>query len=445
MFQITNTLSGSKQSFKSIQPNKVKLYVCGVTPYDQSHIGHGRSYVSFDVLQRWLKFLGYDVSYCRNYTDIDDKLLKKAEEQFRDPLRYTELADLFIKQYQDEMAALNCQAPNYEPRVTEHIPLIIKFIANLIEKGHAYQANGDVYFSIASFDAYGKLSKQQIDQLRAGARVDQNEIKKDPLDFALWKSEKEGTFWKSPWGWGRPGWHIECSALASKYLGDQIDIHGGGRDLIFPHHENEVAQSEARSSKPFANYWIHNGLVRINQEKMSKSLGNILSLAQMFEKYDPMVLRYYFLQHHYHSPMEFSFEDLEGAQKSYKRLCRIFEHAPVGTFTFEQIKQFPILYKMLDFLQDDLNTTGMFGVLFENLDALQKDPEQLSAAKQILHDVLGLRLEPISDKTVAITPEIQQLIDEREKARAEKDFARADQIRDQLAQMGVVIKDKKMK
>src|SRR5579872_5770169 len=245
MFTISNTLTGKKELFKSITPGKVLLYACGITPYDQAHMGHGRSYISFDVLTRWLKLLGYEVTYCRNFTDIDDKLLKKAQDQLGDIHRYKEIATKYINQYHDEMEALNCASPTVEPRVTDNIPLIIDFISDLIAKGYAYSVGGDVYFSIEKFPSYGKLSKQQIAELQAGARVEQGDIKRNPLDFALWKHEKEGTFWASPWGYGRPGWHIECSALASHYLADQIDIHGGGRDLMFPHHENEVAQSEA--------------------------------------------------------------------------------------------------------------------------------------------------------------------------------------------------------
>lgn len=443
MYTLTNTLSGKKEVVKTIKPQQVNFYACGITPYDRAHIGHGRSYISFDVLYRWLTFLGNDVTYIRNFTDIDDKLLAKAQDQFGDSSRYKELAQKFIDQYHAEMNALNCVSPQKEPRVTTHIPIIIDFIQDLINKGHAYQSGGDVYFSIESFPEYGKLSKQQLQELRAGARVDVDERKKDPLDFALWKSEKEGTFWQSPWGWGRPGWHIECSAMASHYLGDEIDIHGGGRDLIFPHHENEIAQSEARSGKPFAHYWVHNGLVNINKEKMSKSLGNILALEDIFKEFDPMVVRYYFLTHHYHSPMEFSFDDLKAAQKSYKRLCNLLASVPMGKYSKERLEHFAIPNRMLQFLADDLNTTGMFGVVFESFDALAKDHEQASGVKQILHDILGLTLEPIKEKKVALTDEMKQLIQEREQARAEKDWAKSDELRDKLRELGYEVQDKK--
>ncbi|EKD48466.1 MAG: hypothetical protein ACD_64C00300G0001 [uncultured bacterium] len=443
MVTLTNTLSGKKETFRSLQPDRVTLYACGITPYDRAHIGHARSYVSFDLLYRWLIFLGYDVTYCRNFTDIDDKLLKKAQSVLGDQMRYPEIAEKIIAQYQNEMKALNCVSPYYEPRVTDHIPLIITFIEKLIEKGHAYESDGDVYFSIDSFPEYGKLSKQRVDELCTGARVQPGEKKYDPLDFALWKKESEGTFWKSPWGWGRPGWHIECSALASYYLGDQIDIHGGGRDLLFPHHENEVAQSESLTGKPFAQFWIHNGLMRLDAEKMSKSLGNIIAIEDILKQYDPMELRFYFLQHHYHSPMEFSFSDLDGACKSYRRLCRALHDVAIGTFSKEHLEALPITARMLAFLKDDLNSAGLLGVVFENLDTLKENQALASAVKQIVHNILGLRLQIVPEKEQAITPEIQKLIDEREAARAQKDWARADAIRDQLTQMGYEVRDRK--
>lgn len=443
MVTLTNTLSGKRETFHPIKPSTVTLYACGITPYDRAHIGHARSYVSFDLLYRWLKFLGYDVTYCRNYTDIDDKLLKKAQERFGDQMRYPEIAEKIIAQYQHEMQQLNTVTPQIEPRVTKNIPLIIAFIEQLIATGHAYESEGDVYFSVRSFPEYGKLSKQQVDELRAGARIEAGEKKRDPLDFALWKKEAEGTFWQSPWGWGRPGWHIECSAMASHYLGDHIDIHGGGRDLLFPHHENEIAQSESLTGKRFANYWMHNGLMRINTEKMSKSLGNIIAIEDILKQYDPMELRFYFLQHHYHSPMEFSFHDLDGAAKSYRRLCRALDGVPVGTYSIAELESIPVTHRMLEFMQEDLNSAGALGVVFEQLDTLKEDKKLASAVKQLLHDVLGLRLQIVSEKEQKISSEMQQLIEEREAARAAKDWARADAIRDQLKAMGYEVRDKK--
>lgn len=443
---LSNTLTGKKQEFKPLVPKTVKMYVCGVTPYDRSHIGHGRCYVSFDLLYRLLKFLGNEVTYCRNITDIDDKILKRAQEQLGDKLRYAEITAPMIKAFHDDMKALGCLPPDCEPRATETIDEIIAFIQALIDAGKAYQANGDVYFSIESFPAYGKLSKHKLEDLQAGARVDVSDIKRNPLDFALWKSEPEGTFWKSPWGWGRPGWHIECSAMANKYLGKHFDIHAGGQDLIFPHHENEIAQTEALFGPEMAQFWVHNGFVRINKEKMSKSLGNIIVLSEIFKDYDSMVLRYYLITHHYKAPIEFSFDDLQAAQKGYQRLCKIFDAVECSDKE-RDVKpgQSEIVDEMLEFLMDDLNTPGMLGVLFENLDTIKENHKELCAVKGFLQTVLGLSLEPLPEKEIEMTPEIETLIKEREEARVAKDWARADAIRDTLREMGVEIKDKKTK
>ncbi len=444
MLQITTTVTGKKEIFKPGNDDKVTLYVCGITPYDVAHIGHGRVYVTFDVLYRLLQFLGYKVTYCRNFTDIDDKLLTKAEKEFGNQVRYKEIAQRYIDLYHEDMAMLGCLAPSYEPRVTETIAEIIAFIEGLIDAGKAYVVDGDVYFSIASFPTYGKLSKHKLEDLRAGARVEVNEKKRDPLDFALWKSEQEGTFWQSPWGYGRPGWAIECSAMASKYLGNHIDIHAGGLDLVFPHHENEIAQSEGLYGAPFARYWVHNGLVRINQEKMSKSLGNFFTLRQVFEQFDPMVVRFYILNHHYRAPLEFSFDDLQAVQKSYKRLCKLFEGIEVQKkpLLMDEM-QSDTVQKMLEFLLDDLNTPGMFGVLFERLPALHDKPQELQRIKSFIVAILGLDLKPIPEKTVAMTPEIEQLIKEREAARLAKNWARSDELRDKLKALGYEVQDKK--
>ncbi len=445
MLKVTNTVTGKKEQFESLVPNKVSMYVCGVTPYDRAHIGHGRCYVAFDLLYRFLRFIGYEVTYVRNFTDIDDKLLHRAERDFGDKFRYTEIANACIKSYHADMTALNCVNPDVEPHVTEHIPLIIDFIEQLIETGHAYASQGDVYFDVRSFPAYGKLSKQNINDLLVGARIDVNDKKRDALDFALWKSEAEGEFWQSPWGYGRPGWHIECSSLASRYLGQQIDIHGGGLDLIFPHHENEIAQSEGLYNKFFARYWVHNGLVNMGREKMSKSLGNIFMLEDAFKQINPMVLRFYFLSHHYRAPLEFSLESLQASLKGYQRLINTFgcatEHAELD---YNTMKTMPIIAEMLEFLSDDLNTSGMFGLVFEHIRDLSQDVMQANAVKLILQKVLGLTLEPLAEKVVEITPEIQQLLDAREEARLTKNWKRADEIRDQLQQCGVEVQDKKL-
>jgi cysteinyl-tRNA synthetase len=445
MLYLTNSLTGKKEEFKPITPGRVLMYVCGVTPYDHAHVGHGRCYITFDVLYRLLKFLSYDVTYCRNFTDIDDKILNKAEKEFGDRQRYKDITARYIASYHADMGKINCLLPTYEPRVTETIQPIIDFITGLIEQGKAYAVAGDVYFRINTFPEYGKLSKHKLEDLRAGERVEVNSKKEDPLDFVLWKSESEGTFWKSPWGYGRPGWHIECSAMASKYLAPHIDIHAGGLDLMFPHHDNEIAQSEALQGAPFARYWVHNGFVQVNKEKMSKSLGNFFMLQDVFKQFDPMVVRYYILTHQYRTPLDFSFDDMKATQKSYERLCRIFEHVePLTAFRYEDVNNDPIMQALLTFLCDDMNTPGMFGVLFEKLSEIQSDAQCARMVKSFLMNILGLRMERLPEPVIEITPEVQALIDARNKARAEKNWGLADEIRDQLQEMGIDLKDKKL-
>ncbi len=446
MITITNTLSGKKELFKPLYPHKVTLYVCGITPYDYSHLGHARVYVIFDLFYRLLTFLDYKVIYCRNFTDIDDRLLQKAEKEYGDKQQFLMIASHYIQAYQEDMAALHCLPPTFQPRVTDHIPEIITFIKALIDTNKAYVVDGDVYFSIDAFADYGKLSKQNIEDLQIGARVEINKNKKNPLDFALWKSEPEGTFWKSPWGYGRPGWHIECSALARHFLGEHIDIHGGGMDLIFPHHENEIAQSESLFGKPFSYYWMHNAFVRINKEKMSKSLENFFTIKDIIKKFDPMVLRFLIINHYYRAPLDFSWDDLEVAQKTYQRLCTFFAQFTCDEkVSPEKIKESDIVQKMLTFLSDDLNTPGMLGVLFENLKELAKNPEEVCLVKAFIQEVLGLSLVPLPEKEVVITDEIQKLITQREEARAEKNWKKADEIRDKLHQLGYSVKDGKSK
>jgi len=444
MLKLTNTLTGKKESFRSIEPGLVLMYVCGVTPYDMSHIGHGRCYVTFDLLYRLLMFLDYEVRYCRNLTDIDDKLINKAIKQFGDGQRYVEIADEYITRYHDDMRVLGCLSPTIEPRVTQNIPVIVAFIQELIDRGYAYEADGDVYYHIPQFKAYPRLSKHNVDDLRAGERVEVGEHKRDPLDFALWKSEPEGTFFESPWGWGRPGWHIECSALAAHYLGEHIDIHGGGMDLVFPHHDNEIAQSEARFGPPFANYWVHNGLVRIDQEKMSKSLGNVFNLHPLFEQYDPMVVRFYFLSHGYRAPLEFSLDGLDAAAKAYGRIVRQLEGTQEEVSAV-QMKQSPVVEKMVAHILDDMNTPGALGVLFDHLTELADDSLGAACVKRFMQQLFGLTLASIREKEVAMTPEIELLIAQREEARIQKDWARADEIRDKLRELGVDVQDKKLK
>jgi len=439
--QLKNNLTNQKELFKKDKKDEVLMYVCGITPYDYAHLGHGRCYVSFDILYRLLSRLGYKVKYCRNFTDIDDKLINKAVKEYGDKSKYTLVAQKFIDAYQEDMEQLNCLPPSVEPRVTEVIPEIIQFITDLIKNGYAYEANGSVYFSVNRFDQYGKLSKRTLDEMIAGKRVAVTDEKKNSADFALWKNELEGGFWDSPWGNGRPGWHIECSVMAKKFLGQTIDIHGGGMDLIFPHHENEIAQSEALHGKKFSRFWIHNAFVQIDKEKMSKSLGNFFTLRELFEKFDPMVLRYMILTHHYRYPIDFSFDELSAVQKTYKRLCRIFSETKASKkLNVEE----PIIKRMFEFLCDDLNSPGMLGAMFENIHFIQDDVELRSQVKFILQDVLGLLLEPIKEQKVAMTKEIEGLIKERSKARQSKDWARADVLRDKLKELGYDQQDDKI-
>ena len=444
MLKFTNTLTNHKQEFIPLEQQKIRLYVCGVTPYDDAHIGHGRCYVTFDLLYRLLIFLEYDVTYVRNFTDIDDKLLKKAEKEFNDQLRYSEIANRYIDRYHEDMSNLNCLTPTHEPRVTETISEIITFIQGLIENGIAYQVGGDVYYHVRAFKDYGKLSKRDIDDLKAGARVEINEYKKDPLDFALWKGEHYGTFFESPWGYGRPGWHIECSAMAHKFLGKHIDIHAGGMDLIFPHHENEVAQSEGLFGPKFANYWLHNAFVRIDKEKMSKSLGNFFTLREVFQKIDPMIMRFYFLSHHYRAPLDFSFDDLSVARTTYQRLARALDIKSRKKMSNTESINSHIVRDMLVMLMDDLNTPGMFGILHEHLATLKEDVSQRSAVVHFLGIVLGLSFELLPEQSIEITPEIQLLIDEREQARALQDYKKADILRAKLRELGFEVKDTKL-
>ena len=430
MVRLYNTLSRREEEFRSIKPKEAKVYVCGVTPYDSAHIGHGRCYVVFDVLVRVLKVLGYKVEYVRNFTDIDDKILKKAKEE---GIHYKEIADRYISEFKRDMKALGCLEPSVEPRVTENIDEIVQFINGLVEDDVAYVLDNDVYFDIKKFSDYGKLSGKKLEDLISGLRV-KAEGKKNPGDFALWKSA-EG-FWNSPWGSGRPGWHIECSVMAKKFLGKTIDIHGGGMDLMFPHHENEIAQSECLNKSKLANYWIHNALVNINKEKMSKSIGNIFKLEKIYELYNPMVLRYYYLQHHYRAPMDFKLENLDAVGKAYNKLVDVFSDVPIK----KEYSSNALIDNMLDALCDDLNTSKLLGIIFENLQDI-KSSENKSDIKTFLFKVTGLTFEKVKEE---LSLEIQSLLDEREVARKNKDWDAADRIRKQLKELGIDTHDKKI-
>ncbi|HSW75786.1 MAG TPA: cysteine--tRNA ligase [Candidatus Saccharimonadales bacterium] len=444
MLVFTNTLSQKKEQFVPSQPKKVAMYVCGITPYDYPHIGHGRCYVTFDLVYRLLTFLDYDVTYVRNFTDIDDKILKRAQEEFGDAKRYYDITNRYIQAFASDMQNLNCVTPQFQPRVTHMIPQIIAFTQGLIQKGVAYEADGSVYFRVHMFPEYGKLSKQNIKDLQSGARVEVDEFKENPLDFALWKKDDEIGF-DSPWGQGRPGWHIECSAMAHDVFQGVVDIHGGGMDLMFPHHENEIAQSESLYPAPFVKYWLHNAFVRINKEKMSKSLNNFFTLHEVFKQFDPMVIRFYFLKHHYRNPLDFSFEDIAATEKTYKRLVAFFSDAGEVLIESALKNSNPVITEMMQCLQDDLNTSGAFGILFEQLPMLAQDQQAKAQVKQFLIQVMGLTLQTIPEKQVALTPEIQQLLQQRDQARAEKNWKLADELRDKLTALGVDVHDKKLK
>ena len=443
MLHITNTKTGKKELFKPKNEHVVNLYVCGITPYDFAHIGHGRCYVMFDLLYRLLIFSGYKVVYCRNFTDIDDKILKRAEQEFGDKSRYREISERFIRAYHEDIDRLNCHHPDKEPKVTEYIDEIISFVDGLIAKGAAYEVEGNVYFRVRSFENYGKLSKQNVDDLRSGARIEINSHKEDALDFALWKRDDSGAAFDSPWGKGRPGWHIECSAMARSYFHDVVDIHGGGMDLIFPHHENETAQSESLYPAPFVEYWMHNAFVRINEEKMSKSLGNFFTLRDVFEQFDPMVIRFYFLKHYYRAPIDFSFDDIRAVETTYKRLVAAFKDVVAAELESQELVKNRWISEIVTFLSDDLNSSGAFGVIFEALraDAL---PQELAELKTMIVRLFGLTLEPLIEEKVEITSEIQSMIDEREQARRDKNWKKSDEIRDKLLKLGVEINDSKV-
>lgn len=435
----TSSLYRKKIALAPINPEHIKMYVCGITPYDHAHLGHARCYVTFDSLFRLLKYSGYKVTYVRNYTDIDDKIITKAIQTEQSP---EQVATFFIRSYQEDMERLNCLSPDIEPRVTTHIQEIISFIEKLIANGNAYVIQNDVYFDISTHATYGTLSGKKLDDLIAGSRVAVNDQKRNAGDFALWKGNTNKEFWPSPWGHGRPGWHIECSAMARKHLGDTVDIHGGGMDLMFPHHENECAQSESLTQIPLANIWLHNAFININKEKMSKSLGNAINLKQVFTSIDPMVLRFYFLQHHYRTPLDFEPAEFDGVKTAYKKLCGLNINS--GTdFTEKNISQASIIKEIVAALCDDLNTPKALGIVFENLSTIKQNDTLRKEIITILQEVLGLTLTQIENPT-EITPEIALLLQERETARQNKDWARADALREKLSQLGYVARDKKL-
>ena len=455
--QVYNTLTNRKEEFVPIEPGKVRMYVCGPTVYNFFHIGNARPFVVFDTLRRYFKFRGYEVKFVQNFTDVDDKIINRAKEE---GITAPEVSEKYIKEYFNDAEALNVLKADVHPKVSEHIPEIIEFVQTLIDKGYAYEADGDVYYSTRKFPEYGKLSGQNIDDLESGARIAIGEVKEDPLDFALWKARKEESeiAWESPWGMGRPGWHIECSTMAKKHLGETIDIHGGGQDLTFPHHENEIAQSEACNGVPFAHYWMHNGYINVDGKKMSKSLNNFFTVRDIRENYSGDVIRFFLLSGHYRSPINFSDVLMEQSKQGYERIATAIEtleflktNGSDEAMADEAAKIASLdkhREKFIEVMDDDLNTADGIAAIFElvseiNLDV--KDGASKSFAEEALRrikeltDVLGLFGG--EDEEEGLGDDIQALIDERQAARKAKNWARADEIRDQLAAMGITLKD----
>lgn len=477
--RVYNTLSGKKEEFQPLVPNKVGMYVCGVTVYDYCHIGHARANIVFDIVYRYLQYSNYDVTYVRNYTDVDDKIIARANER---GITSQALSEEFIEAFDEDMAALGLRKPTHEPKATEHIAQIIALVQGLIAKGMAYESAGDVYYSVDTFPSYLKLSKRNMEEMQAGARIAPGELKRNPMDFALWKTAKPGEpSWESPWGAGRPGWHIECSAMSSALLGETFDIHGGGRDLIFPHHENEIAQSEGASGKPFVKYWLHNGFVNVNQEKMSKSLGNFFTIRDILKSYDAEVVRFFILTAHYRSPIDFSDQNLEesrhGLTRFYealaqldKGLAKADKEAPQGAVPESLAEPVARLTQLEErfraAMDDDFNTALAIGHMFDAVRAINRILAEENTLKGRLQEILGrgrddlLRLgevlglfvsepsawlarsaqEGLSESGLS-AEEIESLILERREARANKDFARSDQIRDDLAAKGIQLLD----
>ncbi len=454
--KLFNTLSATIEEFLPQQKDKVKMYVCGITPYDDTHLGHGRCYIVFDILRRYLEYKGYQVDYVQNFTDIDDKIIAKAKELSKHP---KDVAENYIVSYFDIEKKLNIKPAKIYPKVTEHIDDIIVAVETLIKKGFAYITDTGVYFDVSKFPNYGKLSKKKIDELISGARVEIDETKKSPIDFALWKFVKEDEiiFWRSPWGNGRPGWHIECSVMSMKYLGETLDIHGGGMDLIFPHHENEIAQAESLTGKEFVKYWVHNGFVTVNKEKMSKSLKNIFALKDLFEMYDPMVIRLFLLSQHYRKPLDFSLQEIEQFKKVWERFVNLKETAEMwiknlkngdaNKLTKETVDN--AVKKFEESMEDDLNTSSALSMLHliinymydleKNLtQGVTKGDIEYSLNKFLLlsEDVLGLKF-PMYE----VPKEVQELVKKRDLARKNRDFETADKLRQQIFSLGWIVED----
>jgi cysteinyl-tRNA synthetase len=451
MLQIYNTLSKEKQPFTPLVKNQVGLYVCGITVYDLCHMGHARTYLSFDIVVRYFRHLGYDVKYVRNITDIDDKIIKRAQQNNETP---GELTQRTIAEMHRDFAALNLLQPDIEPRVTTHIPEIIKVIERLIDKGYAYQSStGDVLFKVGAYKEYGKLSKQDLSQLVSGIRVQTTSDKHDPLDFILWKGVKEGEIsWSSPWGEGRPGWHIECSAMNHKHLGEHFDIHGGGSDLIFPHHENEVAQSCCAFNTPYVNTWMHTGMVQINNEKMSKSLDNFFTLRSVLDKHDAETLRFFLMSAHYRSQLSYSQDNIDQARASLERLYTSLRDVVPNLDV--DVSHGGYFAKFEDAMNDDFNMPVAVSVLFD----IVKDLNKQDSASQVAQDTAGIlrklgKVLGILETTPSVflqgeisqdfSAQVEALIAKRMQARVDKEWALADAMRDELAALGVVLEESK--
>ena len=474
--QLYNTMTRRKENFEPIRPGKVGMYACGITAYDLSHIGHARSAVVFDVLTRYLRHIGYDVTFVRNFTDVDDKIINRANKEGKTS---TEIAETYIAAFHEDMDRLNVRRADIEPRATEYILQMQELVERLIEKGHAYAVpSGDVYFRVRSFKDYGKLSGRDVDDMRSGARIAIGEEKEDPLDFALWKSAKPGEpFWESPWGKGRPGWHLECSAMSEKNLELPLDIHGGGQDLIFPHHENEIAQSEAATGMELGKYWVHNGFVQINSEKMSKSLNNFKTIRDILEFRQPETLRFFLLGKHYRSPIDFSFDALDDSERALKRVYEClrdvkaasqrasWKNGDAPAAVLDEFEGFEKGFR--EAMDDDLNTAGALGHVFgmvrlmnrlledkavRNKEGFRQLIERFFAQAEAWSDVLGVFgeepsafLEALRDiravRSGIDMEKVNTLLAERAEARAAKDFARSDAARDALAAMGVEVRD----
>jgi cysteinyl-tRNA synthetase len=440
--KIFNTLSGKKEEFIP-QDAEVKMYVCGVTPYSEAHIGHAMSYIIFDVIRRYLKFSGYRLKFVQNFTDIDDKIIDRANKR---GIPATELAQQYSDSFMEDMDALNVSRADFYPRATEEIDKIIEVVQGLIDKGYAYETGGSVYFRVRKVDDYGKLAHRTLDSMMAGARIEIDEDKEHPMDFTLWKASKPGEpSWTSPWGEGRPGWHIECSAMSLKYLGETIDIHGGGQDLIFPHHENEIAQSEGfTGKKPFAKYWMHNGLLQFGEDKMSKSLGNLITIKDALKDYSADTIRLFVLNSHYRSPLKYSLEAFQAADGAADRLRRTVERED-NTSNTNKLDPEPYRRMFIEAMDDDFNTPQALASLFDLARAINQAADygtDITEAKKVLtdlaQDVFGLKLEAASYED---NPEIQKLITERQIYRKEKRWKEADAAREKLAALGVAIED----